>query len=231
MVKKRKNERAAGLFILSPLRRTVLSLLHFMKAPLQIGVTGGIGSGKSIVCQVFQALGAPIYEADERAKWLTEHDPILKADIKRVLGENAYDALGHYNRAWVASQVFSNPELLSALNGVIHPRVSADTESWVNQQLGKPYVIKEAAIMKAAGDHNTLNKVIVVQAPMRLRIERIRKRDPHRSETEIRNIIARQVSDEERLILADYVLDNDESQLLLPQIVRLHEDFLQQWAK
>ncbi|QMW03561.1 dephospho-CoA kinase [Spirosoma foliorum] len=202
-----------------------------MKAPLQIGVTGGIGSGKSVVCQVFQSLGAPVYEADERAKWLTEHDPILKADIKRVLGSNAYDAAGHYNRAWVASQVFANPELLTTLNGVIHPRVFADTAAWVNQQLGKPYVIKEAAIMKAAGDHNTLDKVIVVQAPVALRIERIHKRDPHRSEAEIRNIIARQVSDDERLKLADYVLDNDESQLLLPQIIRLHEDFLRQWEK
>lgn len=202
-----------------------------MQAPLQIGVTGGIGSGKSVVCQVFQSLGAPVYEADERAKWLTEHDPILKADIKRILGSSAYDAAGHYNRAWVASQVFANPELLATLNGVIHPRVFADTAAWVYQQQGKPYVIKEAAIMKAAGDHNTLDKVIVVQAPVALRVERIHKRDPHRSEAEIRNIIARQVSDEERLKLADYVLDNDESQLLLPQIVQLHEDFLQQWEK
>ncbi|GAB4011178.1 dephospho-CoA kinase [Spirosoma migulaei] len=201
-----------------------------MKPPLQIGVTGGIGSGKSVVCQVFQALGVPIYEADERAKWLTEHDPILKADIRRVLGPDAYDALGHYNRAWVASQVFANPELLTALNGVIHPRVFADTTAWVTQQTGKPYVIKEAALMKAAGDNNSLDKVIVVNAPLDVRIERIRKRDPHRSEAEIRNIIARQISDEERLKLADYVLDNDESQLLLPQIVRLHEDFLRQWA-
>lgn len=201
-----------------------------MKTPLQIGVTGGIGSGKSVVCQVFQALGAPIYEADERAKWLTEHDPILKADIQRVLGISAYDSVGHYNRAWVASQVFANPELLSALNAVIHPRVFADTESWVNLQIGKPYVIKEAALMKAAGDSNSLDKVIVVEAPMDLRIERIRKRDPHRSEAEIRNIIARQISDEERLQLADYVLDNDESQLLIPQILQLHEEFLRLWA-
>lgn len=197
-----------------------------MKRPLQIGVTGGIGSGKSTVCQVFRALGIPIYEADERAKWLTEHDPILKADIKRVLGPEAYSTTGQYNRAWVASQVFGAPERLSALNAVIHPRVFADTASWINQQTGKPYVIKEAALMKAAGDNNSLDKVVVVQAPVLLRIERIRKRDPHRSENEIQNIIARQISDEERLKIADYILENDESQLLLPQIVRLHEEFL-----
>ncbi len=197
-----------------------------MKHPLQIGVTGGIGSGKSVVCQVFQSLGIPIYEADERAKWLTEHDPILKADIRRVLGPNAYDAAGHYNRAWVASQVFSDPALLLALNAVIHPRVLADTQLWVNQQTDKPYVIKEAALMKAAGDGNTLDKVIVVQAPVDLRVARIRTRDPHRSEAEIHNIMARQISDDERKKLADYILDNDESTLLLPQIIRLHEEFL-----
>lgn len=197
-----------------------------MNLPLQIGVTGGIGAGKSVVCAIFSALGTPIYEADKRAIWLTEHDPILKADIQRVLGASAYDPLGRYNRAWVASQVFANPELLTALNAVIHPRVLADTDLWVNQQAQKPYVIKEAALMRAAGDGNSSNKVIVVQAPIALRIERIRNRDPHRSETEIRNIIERQISDAERLNLADYVLENDETRLLMPQILGLHEEFL-----
>ncbi|UFH56722.1 dephospho-CoA kinase [Spirosoma sp. KNUC1025] len=201
-----------------------------MKHPLQIGVTGGIGAGKSIVCQIFQALGIPIYEADERAKWLTEHDPILKADIVRVLGPNAYDATGHYNRSWVASQVFTSPALLGQLNGVIHPRVMSDTDAWVNEHADKPYVVKEAALMRAAGDKNSLDKVIVVRAPIDIRIERIRKRDPHRSIEEIRNIINRQVSDDERVQIADYVVDNDESQLVLPQVIRLHDEFLRDSA-
>lgn len=196
-----------------------------MTLPLQIGVTGGIGSGKTVVCRVFETLGIPVYYADERAKWLTEHDPILKADITRVLGSSAYDVLGRYNRAWVATQVFSDPNLLAQLNAVIHPRVLADTANWVNQHAGHPYVIKEAALMRAAGDGNSLNKVIVVQAPLPVRVERIRRRDPHRSEQEIRNIISRQVSDDERLQIADYVLHNDESQLLLPQILALHTVF------
>lgn len=204
------------------------ALSLFMKTPLQIGVTGGIGSGKSVVCAVFAALGIPVYVADERAKWLTEHDPILKADIQRVLGPNAYDAVGRYNRAWVASQVFADPALLAALNAVIHPRVLADTAAWVNEQVGKPYVIKEAALMKAAGSGNSLDSVIVVQAPVALRIERIRKRDPQRSEAEIQQIIDRQISDDERAQLANHVIENDESQLLLPQIIRLHDLFSQQ---
>lgn len=200
-----------------------------MKTPLQIGVTGGIGAGKSVVCKVFSTLGIPVYEADERARWLTEHDPILKADIQRVMGTMAYDALGKYNRAWIASQVFADPALLAALNALIHPRVLADTAAWVNEHLNEPYVVKEAALMhQAAGDGNTLDKIIVVQAPTALRIGRIRQRDPHRSDADIQHIIDRQLTDAERLAIADYVVDNDEKQLLLPQIIRLHEDFLQQ---
>lgn len=213
----------AGAFI----RSFTPSLFHslIMKTPLQIGVTGGIGSGKSIVCRVFATLGAPVYYADERAKWLTEHDPILKADIMRVLGSQAYDSIGKYNRSWVASQVFAEPLLLDQLNAVIHPRVIADTALWVNQHADKPYVVKEAALMRAAGDGNPLDKVVLVQTPIALRISRIQARDPHRSLLEIQRIIDRQVSDDERLRMADYVLLNDESQLLLPQIVALHQEF------
>lgn len=197
-----------------------------MKRPLQIGVTGGIGSGKSVVCAVFRALGAPVYVADDRAKWLTDHDPILKADILRLLGPDAYLPNGRYNRPWVASQVFQNPDLLQQLNHLIHPRVMADTLNWVEQHESSSYVIKEAALMRAAGDHNTLDKVIVVQAPLDLRVTRIRLRDPHRSEAQIRGIIQNQISDEERAKLADYVLINDEKVLLLPEIIRLHGVFL-----
>lgn len=196
-----------------------------MEHLLQIGVTGGIGSGKSVVCHVFAALGIPVYEADTRAKWLTEHDPSLRTDVIRVLGPLAYDAQGRYNRAWVASQVFTNPTLLAQLNGVIHPRVLTDTLDWISQHTNAPYVVKEAALMRAAGDGNTLDKVIVVHAPVALRITRIRQRDPQRSEADIQAIIDRQISDDDRLKLADYVLMNDESQLLLPQILALHTTF------
>ncbi|WP_234735523.1 dephospho-CoA kinase [Tellurirhabdus bombi] len=198
--------------------------------PLQIGVTGGIGTGKSLVCRIFNALGIPVYEADERAKWLVNHDAILRADIIRLLGPNAYmpagDLLsGQYNRAWVAAQVFNHPERLQSLNALIHPRVYADTASWVTTHQHLPYVVKEAAIMKAAGDGNTLDKVIVVQAPLELRLQRIRKRDPHRTEEEIINIINRQATEAERLAIADFVIHNDEKSLLIPQVIQLHRLF------
>ncbi|WP_375445467.1 dephospho-CoA kinase [uncultured Fibrella sp.] len=190
----------------------------------KIGITGGIGSGKSVVCRVFQLVGIPVYEADERAKWLTQHDPILRADIVRLLGREAYDQAGNYNRAFVAAQVFSNPQRLASLNALIHPRVFADTDQWVQQQAA-PYVVKEAALMRAAGDQNDLDAVVVVTAPLSLRIQRIRERDPQRSESEIRAIIDRQITDEARLQLADYVLLNDETELLIPQVLALDEQF------
>jgi dephospho-CoA kinase len=191
----------------------------------KVGVTGGIGSGKSTVCRLFKALGIPVYEADERAKWLTNHDPILRADITRLLGPMAYDALGQYNRAFVAAQVFANPDLLAQLNALIHPRVQADTLRWATAYTHLPYVVKEAALMNAAGQGNDLDAVVVVMAPLDLRIRRIRHRDPQRTDAEIRAIISRQISDEARRELADELLVNDETQLLIPQVLRLDAAF------
>jgi dephospho-CoA kinase len=195
---------------------------------LQIGITGGIGSGKSLVCRVFGALGVPVYSADERAKWLLNHDPKLRKTVEALLGNEAYTAEGSYNRQWVAGRVFQNPVLLRELNAVVHPRVGEDTLQWMQTHQNALYVVKEAAIMSKAGSNNSLDKVVVVQAPVDLRVKRVQQRDPHRSETEIRDIINRQVSEEERLKIADFVIQNDEKRLLLPQIWQLHELFSQQ---
>jgi dephospho-CoA kinase len=187
-----------------------------------IGITGGIGSGKSIVCKVFATMGIPIYEADSRAKALMNNDLALKKSIKNLLGESAYTPTGEYNRAWVASQVFNNPALLQKLNAIVHPRVREDADNWIKQNTNSPFLLYEAAIMKAAGDGNYFNKVIVVNAPIDLRIRRVQKRD-NRSEQEIRDIMARQVSDEERLKIADFVIENNEQIPLLEQIISFYE--------
>lgn len=189
---------------------------------LQIGVTGGIGSGKSMVCRIFAALGVPVYSADDRAKWLLNHDPQLQRSVIELLGDEAYTANGTYNRAWVAGKVFQNPDLLQQLNGIVHPRVREDTDEWMKQNEAAPYVVKEAAIMAKAGQNNDLNKVIVVDAPADLRVARVVLRDPQRSEKEVRDIIARQISDEERRQIADFIIYNDESRLLIPQVWKLH---------
>ncbi len=190
-----------------------------------IGVTGGIGSGKSIVCGVFEALDVPVYYADARAKWLTNNDLQLRKEIKELLGRQAYDENSEYNRKWVASQVFENPALLQMLNMLVHPRVFDDTRRWLQSHQDKPYVIREAALTNAAGDGNDLDKLIVVISPLALRIERIKKRDSQRTETEIEAIIARQKTDEMFAKIADYQILNDEKQLLLPQILNLHQAF------
>ena len=185
-----------------------------------IGITGGIGSGKSIVCKVFAMLGVPIYEADSRAKSLMNNDLSLKKSIKNLLGEQSYTLAGEYNRAWVASQVFNNSDLLRQLNAIVHPRVREDAEQWIQQNSSASFLLYEAAIMKAAGDNNNFDKVVVVNAPIDLRIKRVQKRD-NRTEQEIRHIIARQISDEERLKIADFVIKNDEETPLLQQILDL----------
>ncbi len=193
--------------------------------PLQIGVTGGIGSGKSLVCTIFATLGIPIYEADTRAKWIINNNPNVKSEIIKLLGQEAYGSDGLYKNKYVASKVFSDPMLLAKLNAIIHPSVGEDTMSWIAAHINDPYVIKEAAIMKAAGDENNLDYVIVVDAPESVRIERILKRD-QRTQSEIKAIISRQITDEQRTEIADFTIINDGSSLLIPQIWKLHQYFL-----
>jgi dephospho-CoA kinase len=195
------------------------------KRPLQIGITGGIGSGKSIVCQIFSCLGISVYNADNRAKWLTNTNPEIREKVIALLGSESFTEEGLYNKSFVASVVFKNEALLKKLNAIIHPVVMQDTEKWVSERSQEAYVLKEAAIMKKAGDSNTLDYVIVVQAPVDLRIKRILLRD-QRPQEEIKAIIERQISDEERSAIADFVIFNDEKSALIPQVLKLHQSFL-----
>lgn len=190
-----------------------------------VGITGGIGSGKSIISKFFEILEVPVYYADERAKWLTNNDIQLKKEIKELLGRQAYDENGQYNRKWVATQVFGNPELLKMLNQLIHPRVFEDTIQWLKKHQNKPYVVREAALVNSAKESG-LDKIIVVTAPLEIRIERIKKRDTQRTEEEIRQIISRQKTEEDFLKMADYQVINDDSRLLIPQVLEIHRSLL-----
>lgn len=187
-----------------------------------IGITGGIGSGKSIVCKIFSILGIPIYDADSRAKWIITHNIQLKSAIIQLLGEQSYTNTGDYNREWVASQVFNNPDLLLKLNALVHPCVHEDARGWIAQKQNHPFLLYEAALMKAAGNANVFDKVIVVSSPIALRVKRVKERDK-RSKAEIEAIMARQISDEERLNIADFVIQNDEKVPLLEQILILYK--------
>lgn len=190
-----------------------------------MGVTGGIGSGKTTVCNVFRALGIPVYDADQAARELYDRDPELLRLVRDAFGHDVLDAEGRLDRKRMASLVFPDPEKLQALNALVHPRVRADFRKWLKLQVHAPYVIREAAILFESGTHKDCDKIITVTAPAELRKQRIRQRD-QRSEEEINRVMERQWSDEEKIKRSDAVLVNDERELLLPRIVSLHQEFL-----
>lgn len=189
---------------------------------LQIGITGGIGTGKSLICRVFALLGVPVYDADTRSKWLLNNDPILKATIIHHFGSEAYLKDGSLNRPYLAKQVFNQGAQVEMLNSIVHPRVGEDYQQWLNQHAQQPYVLKEAALLFEAGSYKMLDKIIVVSCPLPLRLQRIRLRDPQRTEEEIMAIISKQLSEEEKVARADYLLYNDEKQSVLQQVLQLH---------
>lgn len=196
-----------------------------MRKPICIGVTGGIGSGKSIVCKIFNALGVLSYDADSRAKIILNTDEVLKEQIKDEFGPFAYDEDGKLNRGHISKMAFSIPEKLARLNQLVHPRVTADIVTWTEEHRSHHYLIKEAALMFETGSYKVLDKVILVSAPQSLRIERVLARDPYRTEADLQKIMANQMSEEEKMKRADFVIVNDESELLIPQVLRLHDLF------
>jgi dephospho-CoA kinase len=196
-----------------------------MRKPICIGVTGGIGSGKSIVCKIFNALGVLSYDADSRAKIILNTDEVLKEQIKDEFGPFAYDEDGKLNRGHISKMAFSMPEKLARLNQLVHPRVAADIVTWTEEHRSHHYLIKEAALLFETGSYKELDKVILVSAPQSLRIERVLARDPYRTEADLQKIMANQMSEEEKMKRADFVIVNDESELLIPQVLRLHDLF------
>ncbi len=189
---------------------------------LKIGLTGGIGSGKSLVAKLFSLIGVPIYESDQRAKWLIEHHETIISEIKNLLGGQAYNPEGKYDKVFVSKEVFQNEELLKSLNQIVHPRVRQDFEEWLKVQ-NVPFVIKEAAIMNR---NASLDKIIVVSSPKELRIQRLLKRDIHRNLAEIEKILENQKSPEEFLEIADFVINNDENCLLIPQVLEVYKKLI-----
>jgi len=196
-----------------------------LKKPLQIGITGGIGSGKSLVCRIFHALGVPVYDADSRAKAVMTTDGILVSHIKKEFGVLSYREDGSLDREYLAKTVFNKVERLKLLNSLVHPRVAQDFAQWVSRQKSD-YIIKEAALLFETKSYTALDKVIVVFAPEELRIKRVLKRDTHRTEQQIREIIHNQIQEEEKLLRADFIIKNDETQLVIPQVLELHRLFL-----
>ncbi len=196
-----------------------------MSKPLQIGITGGIGAGKSIICRVFHCLGTPVYDADSRAKNLINTDSVLRQHIVYHFGEQAYLNSGNVNREYLATTVFADKQKTAMLNKLVHPRVGVDYENWLNQNKNAAYVIKEAALLIESGSYQTLDYLITVTAPVEERIKRVKLRDPHREEQQIKDIINLQLSEEEKIKKSDYIIVNDNRQLAVPLALQLHKLF------
>ncbi|MBB6609476.1 dephospho-CoA kinase [Pontibacter sp. Tf4] len=190
---------------------------------LKIGITGGIGAGKSIVCRLFALLGVPVYDADTRAKWVMHHDKALKQELTEAFGPEAYTEAGELNRIYLASVAFHDPQKLELLNSLVHPHVGNDFTKWVEANQQAPYVLKEAALLFESGSWEQLDEIIVVAAPLDIRIKRTLQRDPHRTRHDVEAIIAKQLEEEEKIARAQHIIYNDDQQLLIPQVLQLHK--------
>ncbi len=188
---------------------------------LQVGITGGIGSGKTTVCKIFEKFGIPIYYADERAKNLMISSREIIDKVKLIFGKESYFKNGKLNRKHISKQAFSDPSKLKLLNAVVHPAVANDTFVWHNAQTNVPYTLKEAALIIETGGHKILDKLIVVSAPQDVRIQRVMDRDGV-SKKAVLARIEKQLPEDEKLKHADFVINNDGTETLLLQIWKIH---------
>lgn len=187
----------------------------------KIGLTGGIGSGKSTIAEIFKILNVPVYNSDERAKVLMNENPHLVEDITKIFGSDIYQN-GVLNRPELGAIVFKNPALLKQLNAAVHPAVGKDFNEWCALQ-NTHYIIKEAAIIFETGIEKTLDGVIAVTAPEALRLKRVLQR-PGMTETLIKERMKNQLPSEVLENKANWIIKNDESELVIQQVLKIHEE-------
>jgi dephospho-CoA kinase len=192
--------------------------------PLKIGLTGGIGSGKTTVAKIFELLGVPVYYADDASKRLYATNKDLMTDLKKHFGEDIYTD-EQLNRSKLAAIVFNDAAKLDLLNSLVHPLTIKDAEEWMQQQT-TPYIIKEAALLFEAGSASVLDYIIGVSSPQPLRIKRVMERDGVGRE-EVLSRMQRQMDEESKMLLCDFVIKNDEQEMVIPQVLALHERFLE----
>ncbi len=172
-----------------------------------IGITGGIGSGKTFICKKFQEFGVPVYNADERAKFLMENDVVLKQQLIDHFGENIFIDL-KLNKKLLASLIFNDKKELAFINSVVHPAVERDVESWKEKHKNEKYLIKEAALLFENGTYKNLDKTILVHAPQDERILRVMQRD-HSTKKQVLSRIKNQMSDLDKMENADFIINNN----------------------
>lgn len=190
---------------------------------IKVGITGGIGSGKTTVAKVFEVLGVPVYYADEAAKRLMNEDEILKGEIQHHFGKECY-LEGKLNKKYLSELVFTNDKKLALLNSIVHPVTIADAQKWMQQQT-TPYAVKEAALIFESGSQQELDYVIGVFTPIPMRIQRVIKRD-QLSREEIKARMDKQMDESIKMRLCDFVITNDEQQMVIPQVIQIHNTIL-----
>lgn len=190
---------------------------------LKVGVTGGIGAGKSVVCRVFHTLGIPVFNADDTAKRLMETDAALVASIRSLFGYSIYID-GRLDRKKLAAIVFEQPALLQQLNALVHPATIAYGNTWMQEQ-SSPYVIKEAAIFFESGSYKEMDVMIGVSAPENIRISRALQREGMTREKVLQRI-ASQMDDAEKMSRCDYIITNDDTTAVIPQVLGIHKALL-----
>ena len=190
---------------------------------LKIGLTGGIGSGKTTIAKIFELLNVPVYYADDASKHLYQTDRNLIAAMKKNFGEDIY-INEQLNRSKLAAIVFNDPDKLELLNELVHPPTIRDAEEWMKKQT-TPYVIKEAALLFESGSAGGLDYIIGVKAPSHYRIKRVMERDGIRREDVI-NRANRQIDEDVKMQLCDFVIINSDQELVIPQVLELHSKFL-----
>jgi len=188
---------------------------------LKLGITGGIGSGKTTVCKLFELLGIPVYYSDEESKKLLAENGAVKEQVVALFGNSILDEEKNIDRKKLASLVFNNKEQLEKLNAILHPAVGIHFEQWLKKQ-NAPYILKEAAILFESGANKQVDKVITVVAPLDLKIQRTMKRDGATKEA-ILSRMQLQLNDEEKVKRSDFVIQNDEQNLLIPQVLDVHK--------
>jgi dephospho-CoA kinase len=190
--------------------------------PYLLGITGGIGSGKSTVSKIFEVLDIKIYQSDDMAKYLMENDNKLISSIINSFGEESYID-GKINKEYISKNVFYDKEKLKTINNLVHPVVINDFKKWCLINKNEKILIKEAALLFASKSYKELDFIIYVYAEKKLRISRILKRDSYRTKDQIEHIIKSQLTDKESFEKADYILENNEKSLLLPEVIDLYE--------
>lgn len=191
---------------------------------LRIGITGGIGSGKSTVCRIFEQLGVPVFYADQETREMYNNHPELRQKLIKEFGADMYNE-SELNRPALAAAVFKNPEALSRLNGIVHPYVFERFEAWCRKHSDVPYTLKEAAILFESGSYKRLHYIIGVTAPQEMRIQRVMERD-HTTRAAVEDRMKNQMDQNELVSRCQFIIENDGEKSLIAQVTELHQQLL-----